>query len=154
MQKKIDRDYASMCALHFHCNKSVFGFLRRLSTRHCPHLLLSAVLRRRCCWVPDGRRCRSINPARTALSSKTLRLPRLWSNDGTDRQTDRPCSPYHAGSRGSANNLRLLPGILIDIHVLSSLVWIFTPTLRGSRKRRRCDTYNCMRDKPEVDARF
>ena len=32
-------------------DKSVFSLVRRLSTWHCPHLLLSAVLRRRCCWA-------------------------------------------------------------------------------------------------------
>jgi len=30
-------------------NKSAFSAVRRLSIWHCPHLLLSAVLRRRCC---------------------------------------------------------------------------------------------------------
>ena len=34
------------------------------------NLLLCAVLRRRCCWTPNGRRCRAIFPASTALSSK------------------------------------------------------------------------------------
>jgi len=29
--------------------KSVFSFLRQLTTWHCPHMLLRAVLRRRCC---------------------------------------------------------------------------------------------------------
>ena len=33
-------------------DQSVLSLVRRLSTRHCPHLLLSAVLRRRCCWAP------------------------------------------------------------------------------------------------------
>ena len=32
-------------------NKSVFGFLRRLSTWHCSRLLLSSVLLLRCCWA-------------------------------------------------------------------------------------------------------
>ena len=36
-----------------HHHKSVFSFLRQLTTRHCSHLLLSAVLRRRYCWAPD-----------------------------------------------------------------------------------------------------
>jgi len=31
---------------------AVFSLVLRLSTRHCPHLLLNAVLRRRCCWAP------------------------------------------------------------------------------------------------------
>ena len=46
--------------------KFVFGFLRQLSTWHCSRLLLSAVLRRHCCWTPGGRRCRS-TPCRAAL---------------------------------------------------------------------------------------
>jgi len=56
-----------------------------LSTRHCPHLLLSAVLRRRCC-------CRSIYPARTALSSKPA--ARRCCGSGSDRRTlDRFVAP-------------------------------------------------------------
>jgi len=66
------------------------------STRHCPHSLLSAALRRRYCWVPD--------PAdfdRTALSSKLAArryCGRMMgqTNGRTDRWTNtqplhRPC---------------------------------------------------------------
>jgi len=34
---------------HFESNKSVFSFLRQLTTWRCPHLLQRAVLRRGCC---------------------------------------------------------------------------------------------------------
>ena len=53
-------------------NKSVFSFIRQLSARHCPHLLLCAVLRRRCCRVPAPvlRSNQSISPTHRALSSK------------------------------------------------------------------------------------
>ena len=37
---------------HFLINKSALSLVPRLSTWHCPHLLLSAMLRRRCCWAP------------------------------------------------------------------------------------------------------
>jgi len=37
---------------NYRTNKSVFSLVPRLSTWHCPHLLLSAVLRHRSCWVP------------------------------------------------------------------------------------------------------
>jgi len=33
-------------------NKSVLSLIPRLSTCHCPRLLLCTVLRRRCCWAP------------------------------------------------------------------------------------------------------
>ena len=91
-------------------NKSVFSFLRQLSTRHCSHLLLCAVLRRRCCWAFGGRRCRSIFPAATALSSKPAAAAYGGQIVGrTDRQTDvrhfyRSCSAYYARS---INNYRV-----------------------------------------------
>jgi len=57
----------------------------RLSTRHCPHLLPSAVL-----LLPGARRCRSIRPARGALSSKPADARRSRSRmmGQTDRRTD------------------------------------------------------------------
>ena len=84
----------------------------RLSTWHCPHLLLSAVLQPRAaalllpgcgaadaglrrCWcraaallLPGARRCRSISFARTALSSKPAarRCCCVWDRL-TDEQT-------------------------------------------------------------------
>ena len=45
------------------------SLLRHLSTWHCQHLLLSAILRC-CCWATGGHHCWSISPAHTALSSK------------------------------------------------------------------------------------
>ena len=61
-----------------------FSFLRQLSTRHCSHLLLSAVLRRRCFWAPGGHR-----PTRTALSSKPAARRGCGRMVGvTDRQAD------------------------------------------------------------------
>ena len=59
---------------HYFANRApgVFSFALQLSTRHCSHLLLSAVLHPRAAapllWAPVG--YRSITPARTALSSK------------------------------------------------------------------------------------
>ena len=57
----------------------------RLSTWLCPHLLLSAVLRRRCCRAPAAvdrylvpPRCSAAKPPHTAAAV----------NDGTDIQTD------------------------------------------------------------------
>ena len=64
--------------------KSVLSLVPRLSTRHCPHFLPSAVA----C-------CRSISPARAALSSKpAARRCCCRSTGETDRQTpDRFINP-------------------------------------------------------------
>ena len=69
-------------------NKSVFSFLRQLSTSNCSHLLLSAVQQRRCCWAPSGRRCRSISPACTALSRKLAALGCRQMTGQTNGQRD------------------------------------------------------------------
>ena len=66
----------------------------RLSTWHCPCLMPSAVLRRRCCCAPAPAIDRY--PARRALSSKPVarrsccRTMGQTTNGRTDRQTDRP----------------------------------------------------------------
>ena len=67
-------------------NKSVCVQPRQLdlSTKHCLHLLLNAMLRRRCCWTPGALHCRSLSPACTALSSKPATSMVEW----WDRQTD------------------------------------------------------------------
>ena len=74
----------------------MFSFLRQLTTWHCPHLLLCAVLRRGCCWPPAVQQSIDISwPQQTRNSG--VRRP-----DGTDRRTDarqlhRPCSTFYAG---------------------------------------------------------
>jgi len=69
---------------------SASSFLRRLKTRHRPHLLLSAARRRHCCWAPGACHCRSISPARTALGSRPAARSGCCRVTGqTDRQTDR-----------------------------------------------------------------
>jgi len=61
-------------------SKSVFSLLRQLTTWHCSHLLLNAVLL--CAVLPRGRD-RSISPARQQTrSSSGVRRP------GRDGQTD------------------------------------------------------------------
>jgi len=106
-------------------NKSVFSFLRQLTTWHCPHLLLCAVLQPDCCWPPARRPCsnRSISPGRRAHSSKPAAAAcdgRL--NWGTERQTDgrtdarqlhRSCSTHYAGS---ADNQQLPMWVHIVCH--------------------------------------
>ena len=84
--------------------------LIRLSTWHCPHLQLSAVLwpRAAALLLPGALRCRSISFARTALSSKpAARRYCVWlmgqTDWWTDRRTDtgpfyRPCFAYYAHS--------------------------------------------------------
>ena len=90
--------------------------LIQLSTWHCPHLLLSAMLRPRAAalLLPGARRCRSISFARTALSSKpaTCRCcVRLMGQ--TDWQTDghrivfRPCSAYYAHTHSVKKRVQL-----------------------------------------------
>ena len=82
-------------------NKSVSSFLRRLSTWHCPHLLPSAVLRRRCCWPPAVQQSIDI-PARRAHSSKPAAAEcggRIMGQ--TDRRTDgrplhSPCCAHYS----------------------------------------------------------
>ena len=73
----------------------------RLSTWHCPHLLLSAVLRRCCCLTP-GASYRSISPVRRALSTCRCCCRTAGQSDGqTDaRPFRRPCYG------GSANNVQ------------------------------------------------
>jgi len=64
----------------FTANKSALILVRWLSTWHCPHLLLNAVLM-------GTRHCRSISPARLAHSSKpATRCYSRWMGQ-TDRQT-------------------------------------------------------------------
>jgi len=55
--------------------------LSALNLLHC-----GPVLRRRCCWAPGARRCRSISPARGAPSSKPAAR---HCCGGSVRQTDR-----------------------------------------------------------------
>jgi len=95
--------------LHSELHKPVFSLLRRLSTRHCPHLLLSAGA---CCTAhlqlvrgAGARGYRSIS-ANRALSSK-LAVDRWYRQ--TDGQTDtrpfhRPCSADYAGSVSKLND--------------------------------------------------
>ena len=74
-------------------NKSVFSYLRTLTTWHCPH----SAAARRCCSN------RSI-PPRWAHSSKSAAAGLLLcAHAGTDSQTDtlpfhRPCSTYYAST--------------------------------------------------------
>ena len=58
--------------------------IRQLTTWHCPHWLLRAVLRRRCCnnrSIPAGRRAHSSKPAAAACGGQ-------WRDKRTDRRTD------------------------------------------------------------------
>ena len=82
-------------------NKSVFGLVPRLSTRHCLHLL--------CAVAPllpgaGARRCRSISPAHTALSSKPAAHRCCCRSTGEmDGRSDarpfhRLCSAYYTRS--------------------------------------------------------
>jgi len=88
-----ERKFGGCCLLTAIANnKSLFSLVPRLSTRHCPHLPLSAVAY-----------YRSISPARGALSSKpAARRCCCRSMGQTDGRTldrfIRPCSTYCAGS--------------------------------------------------------
>ena len=63
----------------------------QMSAWHCPHLLLSAVLRRRCCWAQGSNR--SISPVRRALSSKPAAAACGGRRVGqTDRRTTDRCT--------------------------------------------------------------
>jgi len=55
------------CTTSDNSNKSVFSFLRQLTTWHCSHSLLDAVL---LYWATGVRHCCSIFPVRRAHSSK------------------------------------------------------------------------------------
>ena len=84
-------------------NKSVFSFLRTLTTWHYTHS--PAVLLRTGSNLSAGR-THSSKPAAAALL--------LWFHAGTDRRTDtvpfhRPCFAYYAGS---ANNQGITPVFL------------------------------------------
>ena len=73
-------------------NKSLFSFLRQLSTRHCSHLLpsVAAAVRRAAgprpaAWLPL-----SIDVSRRhGAQQQTRHIGVRRVNDGTDRQTDR-----------------------------------------------------------------
>jgi len=66
-------------------NKTVFTLIPRLSTWHCPHLLLYAVLRRRCWRAPAPAAVdRCLLPERRSAANP----PRAAQTDGTDKQTD------------------------------------------------------------------
>ena len=99
---------------NFKGNKSVFSFLRQLSTRHCPHVLLQSAV---CCWAPccgaAAAECRrlqqSIDMSRPpGAQQQTRRTPVLRSIDGTNIRTDgrtldrftdlAPQSAYYADS--------------------------------------------------------
>jgi len=57
----------------------------------CPYLLLSAVLRRRCCGAVAAERPRLLLIdifCRRGTQQQTCRTPLLLLMDGTDRQTD------------------------------------------------------------------
>jgi len=62
-------------------------------TSHCPHLLLSAVLRRRCCWLPAAVD-RYLPPARRSPANRPLAAAavKCWDRQ-TDGQTD--TGPFH-----------------------------------------------------------
>ena len=78
-------------------NKSVFSFPRQLSTSHCPHLLLSAVLRS------------IIFSARRAFSSKPTTAACEWWNRRAERRTPgRYTNPALHTMRASAKNLALV----------------------------------------------
>ena len=91
----------------FHARAAVTGkarspsVVRRVSTWHCPHLLLSVVL---WCRVDAGRPPLSINiSCQHGAQQQTCHMPLLQSNDGTNRWKDtrpfhRPCSAYYVGS--------------------------------------------------------
>ena len=65
--------------------KSVFSLVPRLSTRHCPYLLLSAVLRRRCCWA----RLQQAPVDRFLLpAGRSAANPPATSINGTERRTN------------------------------------------------------------------
>ena len=78
----------SLCS----CRRRIVGFVyqqassSRLSTWHCPHLLLSAVLRRRCCCAPASAAVgRYLLPHGAQQQTRRTPLMERW-----DRQTDKP----------------------------------------------------------------
>ena len=85
----------------------MFSFLRALTTWHCPHLLLRAVLRPRAATTPAVQQSIDISfpPGPQQQTCHTL----LQRANGTDSRMDtvpfhRPCSAYCAGS---ANNSKI-----------------------------------------------
>jgi len=120
-------------------NKSVFSLVPRLLTRHCPHLLLSAVLRRRCCCAPAPVCYRSKSPARrTPSSTPAVRRCCCGSMGQTDGRTDARstalCSSYYADSVNSCLSLHVHRG-LHDVRKLWPLAISVTA---ASRRGQRC----------------
>ena len=78
-------------------HKSVFNLVHRLSRWHCPHLLLSSVLQRSCCWASASA---AVYQYFLAAGRSAANPPLLLSIDGTygrtDGQTD--VQPFHRPS--------------------------------------------------------
>ena len=98
-------DYQSLIYNQFllkaYANKSAFSLVPRLSTWHCPHLLLSAVLRRRCCWTPAPKAIDwyLLPTGRSAANGPaTAGAVDLWDRRTDARPLHRPCPAYCAGN--------------------------------------------------------
>jgi len=90
-------------------NKSVFSLLPRLLTRHCSHLLVSAVMRRCCAARPaHAAVSRYLPPARRSAANPPHAATAVeWWDRHTDGRTDnrpchRPCPALYAPSVNKA----------------------------------------------------
>jgi len=86
---------------YFTVKNSLLSLLRRLSTRRCPHLLLTAVLGRRCRWAPAPAIDRYLLSTNSAYAAAVDR----WDRQTGVRPFHRPRSAYQAHS---VNNITLI----------------------------------------------
>ena len=105
--------------------KSLFSLASRLSTRHCPHLLLRAVavLRRRCCWAPAP----AISPTRRMLL--LLSIDGWWDRQTDGRTLDRFIDP--------APHILCGQGQLVANKTFLLWQWQINKLVRKDRERRK-----------------
>ena len=104
--------------------KQAISLAYRLPTWHCPHLLLNAVLGRRCCWAPAaaavdrylppaGRS--AANPSHPAAVDRWDRRADVGGLRTIDRFIDREPATYDAGSVNTSGD-----SDVISFHIYSS----------------------------------
>ena len=105
-------------------NLQAISLVYRLPTWHCPHLLLNAVLGRRCCWAPAaaavdrylppaGRS--AANPSHPAAVDRWDRRADVGGLRTIDRFIDREPATYDAGSVNTSGD-----SDVISFHIYAS----------------------------------
>ena len=87
--------------------ESAFSLIPQLSAWHCPHLLLSAVLRRRCCWAPEPAIDRYLLSAGRSAANPPHAAAAVdrWAGRRTDRWTDGQTPDPFINPAGNVSNI-------------------------------------------------